>query len=78
MLNGHKPALPGEAVLVAQEGDRLRFTSQDPRAINPRVLSGLVNQGLAVVSMQEVPRSLEQVYLQAVSAPEAEGNHNVE
>ncbi|MBN2502119.1 MAG: ABC transporter ATP-binding protein [Anaerolineales bacterium] len=72
MLNGNKPVLPEEAILIGQDGDRLRFSSQDPQAINPQVLSGLLSQGLSVVSLQEVPRSLEQVYLQAVSAPESE------
>jgi len=36
------------------------------------VLSYLLGQGLPVVSLQEVPRSLEQVYLQAINAPDGE------
>jgi hypothetical protein len=33
-------------------------------------LRALLEQGLEVVTLQEVPRSLEQVYLQAIAAPD--------
>ena len=38
----------------------------------------LLTQGLPVVSLQEVPRSLEQVYLQAINAPDKAEVHRVE
>jgi hypothetical protein len=34
---------------------------------NPIVLQNLLDQGLPVISLQEVPRSLEQVYLDVMN-----------
>ena len=71
-LNGHALDLPGSVHLTTQGPDWLRFRAGDPRAANPQVLRYLLGQGLPVVSLQEVPRSLEQVYLQAINAPDGE------
>lgn len=57
-----------DGVLELEIGeDWLRYTSDRPEAANPRVLRWLVDQGLEVVSLHEVPRSLENVYLEAVA-----------
>jgi ABC-2 type transport system ATP-binding protein len=45
----------------------LRYRTSAPERDNPRVLQSLLGQGLPVIGLNEVPRSLEQVYLQAVS-----------
>lgn len=58
--------LPQEVALTAEGADWLRYSTQDPERDNPIVLRHLLGQGLAVVSLQEVPRSLEQVYLHAM------------
>ena len=71
-LNGHVLDLPGSVQLTTKGPDWLRFRAGDPRAANPQVLRYLLGQGLPVVSLQEVPRSLEQVYLQAINAPDGE------
>jgi hypothetical protein len=47
----------------------------DPRRINPQVVQSLVSQDLPVVGLYEVQRSLEKVYLQAIS--EDTSNHQV-
>jgi ABC-2 type transport system ATP-binding protein len=66
-LNGQITELPGGTQITAQGSNWLRFKTDQPMEINPRILHALLSKGLKVVSLQEVPRSLEQVYLQAVS-----------
>ena len=66
-LNGQKYSLPVEAKLLAQGPDWLRFCTDQPGSTNPVILRSLLEQGLPVMGLQEVPRSLEQVYLRAVS-----------
>lgn len=71
-MNGKSPQLPEQVSLVEKGDDWLRFTSPTPEENNPQVVNNLVSQGFSLVSLQEITRSLEQVYLQAVSAPEEE------
>ena len=52
----------------------MQFFSEDANGYNPQVMQKLVEDGFNVLSLQEVPRSLEQVYLQAVAAAK-ENNH---
>lgn len=66
-LNGQGLTLPAGTELTARGPDWFRFKSAAPQKANPAVLARLVGEGFAVISMQEVPRSLEQVYLQAVA-----------
>ena len=69
-LDGYNPIMPHGSTLVASGPDWFRFQVMDPRKVNPIILQDLLAQGLEVVSLQEIPRSLEQVYLQAVNAPD--------
>lgn len=69
-LNGQVFSFPAEASLVAQGTDWLRYRTDQPGQNNPVILRSLLDQGLPVMGLQEVPRSLEQVYLQAVSIAE--------
>lgn len=66
-LNGWNSELPSGVTLTERQPDGFRFRTDCPEEMNPRILASLLGQGLAVVSLQEVPRSLEQVYLQAVN-----------
>jgi ABC-2 type transport system ATP-binding protein len=43
-----------------------RFRIDDPQTANPILLKELMNLGTQVVAMQELPRTLEQVYLAAM------------
>jgi len=43
-----------------------RFRVEDPEAANPLLLRAIMNNGTKVVALQEVPRTLEQVYLAAM------------
>ena len=54
--------------VVACGPDWLRFQAETPRDVNPHVLQRLAEQDVPVVSLAEVPRSLEDVYLQVVGA----------
>jgi ABC-2 type transport system ATP-binding protein len=68
-LDGRFPDLPSNTCLTTHGGDWLRYRTSEPNTDNPLILRALMEQDYAVVSLQEVPRSLEQVYLQAVQAP---------
>jgi ABC-2 type transport system ATP-binding protein len=60
--------LPIGAVLTMRGDDWIRFKTLEPRWVNPAVTQALVEQGFPVVTLQETPRNLEQVYLQAMSS----------
>ncbi|NMB53513.1 MAG: ABC transporter ATP-binding protein [Leptolinea sp.] len=66
-LNGYTPTLPAGVELVGRGDDSLQFRVIDPEAANPVLLNDLVQAGLPVISFSELPRSLEQAYLEAVS-----------
>lgn len=72
-LNGNLTNLPPGIEISAQGANWLRFRTAHPQKDNPRILQALLEQELPVIELQAVPRSLEQVYLQAVSAPEQRG-----
>jgi ABC-2 type transport system ATP-binding protein len=72
-LDNHLPELPGEVEVIDVGPDWLRYRTSDPQIMNPVVLKRIIDQEYKVVGLYEVPRSLEQVYLQAVS--EERGNH---
>ena len=65
-LDGAAHLLPGEAVLLDSGDDWLRYKTEDPQVTNPRVLHALGAAGIQVVTLAEVERSLEDVYLQVV------------
>jgi len=68
-LNGGEVNLPPGGNLTGLGQDWMRFHADCPGQFNPLLLRHLLEQNLPVISLQEVPRSLEQVYLQAVNAP---------
>lgn len=56
------------AEVVAQGPDWVRYRAAEPARINPLVLGRLAAASAPVVTLAEVPRSLEDVYLQVVQA----------
>ena len=76
-LNGQALSLPQGANLTAQGMDWLRFRTLEPAHVNPAILRYLLDLGLPVLGLQEVTRSLEQVYLKAVSVAEGAEATNV-
>jgi ABC-2 type transport system ATP-binding protein len=65
--------LPAGASLTDKAESSFRFTAENPRETNPHVLIQLIKANLSVVAIQEVPRTLETIYLKAMSQF-AEGN----
>jgi len=71
-LDGVAESLQDLVRVVEAGPDWLRYDAEQPEAVNPRVLARLAAQQVPVVTLAEVPRTLEDVYLQVVSAaPEA-------
>jgi ABC-2 type transport system ATP-binding protein len=56
----------GLVTVEAQGENWLRFSTPDPRETNPRLLKTLAERGVGVLTLAEVPRSLEDVYMQVV------------
>lgn len=67
------PLLDGLVTLEEVGPDVVRYRCPTPHAINPQISARLSAQGLPIVAMAELPRSLEDVYLRIVAAQEAEG-----
>ena len=66
-LDGLLPEL-ADLVTVETHGDNwLRYRTATPEAVNPRLLQRLAEHGTPVVTLSEVPRSLEDVYLHIVN-----------
>jgi len=76
-LDGHNLAVPADVTLTTRGADWVRYRTSSPEMTNPAILRGLLDQGFPVISLQEVPRSLEQVYLQAISTQDEQGVFNV-
>jgi ABC-2 type transport system ATP-binding protein len=75
-LNGI-PELPAEVLVISNGPDWLRFSTDLPEKSNSRLLRSFLDNEFPVVSLQEVPRSLEDVYLQAISSPDVVETHYV-
>jgi ABC-2 type transport system ATP-binding protein len=66
-LDGKTFDFPDGVQFVAGGEDWLRFQVNRPEIHNPILLKTILDQQLQVISFQEVPRSLEQAYLEAVT-----------
>jgi ABC-2 type transport system ATP-binding protein len=69
-LNGRIDALLTGVEVTSQGENWFRYRTDHPEQANPIVLRILLEAGMPVVRLQEAERSLEQVYLQAIHAPE--------
>jgi len=65
-LNGLVPTLGAYVHVVDYGLDWVRFTVPNPAEYNPKLLNELARQEVPVVTLSEVPRSLEEVYLRIV------------
>jgi len=73
-LNGVAESLKDLVQVTAAGPDWLRYNADRPDLVNPQVLQRLAAQQVPVITLAEVPRSLEDVYLQVVGAArEADG-----
>ncbi len=59
--------LPQGVTLAARSADSLRFRIERPQAVNPMLVHALTSRNAPLVSFQEVPRKLEQVYLKTMA-----------
>jgi len=59
--------LTGLVHVEAHGSDWLRYSCADPSLTNPQVVRRLVSHGVQVITLSEVPRSLEDVYLSVVA-----------
>jgi ABC-2 type transport system ATP-binding protein len=65
-LDGYLDGL-GDMVEVETQGETwFRYRTGEPGETNPAVLARLASQGARVLTLSEVPRSLEDVYLRIV------------
>lgn len=62
---------PSGVTLTARRADWMRFRVERPRASNPLLVRELTARGAPLVSVQETPRSLEQVYLKVMAEAQA-------
>jgi ABC-2 type transport system ATP-binding protein len=70
-LNGNQPDLPAGVQLTASGANWIRYSSSSPERDNPQILKAFIDHELPVVSLHEIPRSLEDVYLQAINTPDS-------
>jgi ABC-2 type transport system ATP-binding protein len=66
-LNGEAALLDGLVEVEEAGEDWLRYRTDTPADVNPRVLRRLAEADVDVVTLSEVPQSLEEVYLRVVS-----------
>lgn len=70
-VNGVAGSL-SDLITIAEQGDTwLRYHAPDPVALNPHLLNRLSQLNAPLLTLSEVPRSLEAVYLRAVEEDEA-------
>jgi ABC-2 type transport system ATP-binding protein len=67
-LNGVVAELARMAEVVDSGSDWVRYRAAEPADVNPRLLRHLAEQHVSVLTLSEIPRSLEDVYLQVVEA----------
>jgi ABC-2 type transport system ATP-binding protein len=67
LVDGVVEKLPPDLPLIAIGADWFQFRSRRPEVDNPHVLKLLLEQDCSVLSISEVGRSLEDVYLQVVA-----------
>ena len=65
--NGAALNLPSGVSVTERKVSSLRFSVQSPLDANPLLLHELMSKHVPLVTFQEVPRSLEQVYLKVMS-----------
>jgi ABC-2 type transport system ATP-binding protein len=67
-LNGLVPRLANQVQVMSYGENWVRYTVSNPALFNPQLLGDLARQNTPVVTLSEVPRSLEEVYLRIVES----------
>jgi len=68
-IDGQRPELQARVAIESQGDTWLRYWSNDPTVENPALVYWLAERQIDVVTLSEVPRSLEEVYLRVVNIP---------
>jgi ABC-2 type transport system ATP-binding protein len=68
MMNGLVGFLDEKVTVVAHGHDWVRYTVADPQQFNPYLLNYLSRHNTPVVTLSEISRSLEEVYLRIVES----------
>ncbi len=71
-LDGAARLLPAGVELRESGPDWLRFQSNDPERLNPLVIRAISEAGIQIVTLSEMTRSLEEVYLSVMRAGDAQ------
>jgi ABC-2 type transport system ATP-binding protein len=71
-INSEQIVLPNGAVITSTGADWFRYQTSYPNELNPVILQYLLDLGHPVISLQELDRSLEQVYLHVIKHPQRE------
>ncbi len=75
-LDGRTLPLPSEVEITEKGKDWFTYRVEKAQLTNPLLVQNLVATGYPVVKLEEIQRSLESVYLQAVNqAPDVGGDH---
>ena len=64
---GNGLELPSGVSLTKKDPSSFRYTVKNPKKAHPLILQQLVQADILVTAMQEVPRSLEMIYLKAMA-----------
>jgi ABC-2 type transport system ATP-binding protein len=67
-LDGALRLFPSGIRILERGEDWVRFQVPDPVKTNPRLLKGMAEANIPVITLSEVGRSLEEVYLQVVGS----------
>lgn len=75
-LNGWKMDFPTGVKLTARGDEWMRFRITEPEMVNPELIKRLIDDKLKIISFQEIPRTLESAYLEAVRSVEKGGEND--
>jgi ABC-2 type transport system ATP-binding protein len=67
-LDGAVRLLPDEVKIWDRGPNWIRFQAEDPEVLNPMVIGAMSEAGIRVVTLSEVRRSLEEVYLSVMQS----------
>ncbi|MGQ9466995.1 MAG: ABC transporter ATP-binding protein [Anaerolineae bacterium] len=65
-IDGARPLVNRWAPIVEEGPNWIRYRAESPETVNPAIVRSLAEANIPVVTLSEVPRSLEAVYLRVV------------
>ena len=74
MADGIADELSGMVEVVSADTNVIRYRTIEPEATNPIIVRRLTELGVEIITLSEIPQSLEQVYLRVVEEAEGGGN----